>query len=116
MYVIYDAKAKFYNRPFCQINDQIALRSAQDLLETPNTDISRNPEDFTMFCVGTYDDETAQIKPFDIQNVICRFHELTRRPDQELPDYPGKNNPFPPPGEDEPLPEDLPAHGVSGHE
>lgn len=81
LYVIYDKAANFYNKPFAQINEQIALRSAYDLLEDPRTDVHKSPEDFTMFWLGTYDDETAQIHCHDTEHrkVVCRFHELPPR-------------------------------------
>lgn len=75
MYVIFDNKAKIYNKPFFQINDDVALRSAMDLLTDQNTEISRHPHDYIMFKIGTYDDTTAQIQIDELVS-ICRFHEL----------------------------------------
>lgn len=76
MYVIYDSKACIYNKPFYLINDQVALRSANDLVIDKTNEIGKHPEDFTMFCIGTYDDESANIKTLEKFDVICRFHEL----------------------------------------
>lgn len=76
MYVIHDKKAKFYNQPFYQLNDEVALRSAVDLVSKPGTDIFNNPEDFTMFKIGEYDDATAHIELDPDMPVITRFHDL----------------------------------------
>lgn len=76
MYVIFDKAAKMYNKPFYLLNEQIALRSAVDLLSTPGTDIYNNPEDFAMFKLGEYDDENATITNDPDMPLVCRFHEL----------------------------------------
>ena len=87
MYVIFDSKAQVYNKPFYLVNDQVAIRAAQDLMITgSDSQIRNHPEDFTMFKVGEYDDTTAQIKPYNEFTVMCRFHELAGPdPDQEAP-------------------------------
>ena len=76
IYVIYDSKAQFYNTPFFLPNNAVAMRTAQDLLQDPNSEISRHPEDFAMFLIGEYDDEGAQLIPFDKQDCLVRFHEI----------------------------------------
>lgn len=76
-YVIFDKKAAVYNKPFYLLNDEIALRSASDLLQDNNTDIARHPEDFILFKIGTYDDTTAILKQTSSPETICNFHELS---------------------------------------
>ena len=76
MYVIFDSKAQCYNKPFSLLNDEVALRAATDLRNSPDTEPNRHPEDFSMFHIGSYDDTTAHFKPADIQNCIIRFHEI----------------------------------------
>lgn len=78
LYVIWDSAAECYNAPFALVNDQVALRAAQDLRNDPTTDICRSPQDFTLFRMGSYDDSNAQIDSDDQLVVICKFHELTR--------------------------------------
>lgn len=84
-YVIYDSKAKIYNKPFYFINNEVALRAAIDLVSDLSTDVGKNPQDFSMYRIGTFDDESAQ---FDQCNheTICRFHELD--PNPKAPIYP----------------------------
>lgn len=76
MYVVYDSKAGIYNKPFYFINHSVAVRAARELLDEPQSEITKNPHDFAMFHVGEYDDETAQIKPSKVQEIIVKFHEL----------------------------------------
>jgi hypothetical protein len=75
MYVIYDVKAKFYNKPFYMQNDSIAIRAFNDLANDPQTDVFKHPTDFILFNIGVYDDETASIEAHD-PLVLARAHEL----------------------------------------
>lgn len=77
IYVIYDSKAESYNDPVYFPNDQVAMRAAVDLVSQGDNQIRNHPEDFTLFKVGEYDDETAHIKPADKFEVLCRFHEIS---------------------------------------
>jgi len=83
IFVIYDAKAKLYNKPFYMINKNVALRAAQDLIDDTTTEISKNPQDFTMWHLGTYDDNTAQLTIHEKRECICSFVEINPR----LPRY-----------------------------
>lgn len=73
-FVIFDSKAKIYNKPFYFVNDQVAYRSAVDLLQGEKNDIQRNPTDFSMFKLGIYDDETASFE-YKKEHFIS-FHEI----------------------------------------
>ena len=75
MYVIYDQKAKIYNKPFHQINESVAIRTVADLVNDANSDSSRHPEDYILFRVATYDDSNAEIQTFTPE-LICKFHEI----------------------------------------
>jgi hypothetical protein len=75
MYVIFDSKAKVYNKPFFMLNDALARRAITDLANDLTTDVGRHPEDFILFTVGEYDDETATLDPIPPQ-VLARAHEL----------------------------------------
>lgn len=59
VYSIYDSKSQVYNTPFFQVNEQVALRTSVNLVCDPKTAVSRNPEDFTLFEIGEYDDGTG---------------------------------------------------------
>jgi len=75
IYVIYDSKARVYNKPFYQINHEICHRTCTDILSQPN-DIAKHPEDFTVFHLGAYDDESAMFHLLDTPVSLFRFHEL----------------------------------------
>lgn len=76
MYVIFDSKALVYNRPFYLPNDDVALRTAKDLRQDPNSEAFKNPEDYTLFHIGSYDDENAEITTLPTPQPLIRFNEL----------------------------------------
>lgn len=76
-YVIYDVKAKFYNKPFFLQNDSVAIRAFTDLANDPTTDVFKHPTDFILFSLGTYDDETAKLSSTE-PLVLARAHELKK--------------------------------------
>lgn len=78
-YVIFDSPAKVYNKPFYLLNDQIAVRAMEDLINDDSTDIARHPSDFSLWRVGSYDDTTATFTSDEQLTLVCRAHELQRR-------------------------------------
>jgi len=75
-YVIFDNKAKLYNKPFYFPNNMVALRACEDLANDPSTDLSKHPEDFSLWKIGVYDDCTANFhRDKHIEKVIS-FHEI----------------------------------------
>lgn len=57
---VHDKAAAAYLAPFSVGHIQLAVRAFADQCNTPNTDIGRHPEDFTLFKLGTYDDSTGR--------------------------------------------------------
>lgn len=63
LYAIKD-KAIGFVHVFTTSNDYSALRMFNDTVNNPNpTNISEHPEDFSLFSLGTFDDETGNITP-----------------------------------------------------
>lgn len=61
IYSIRDEKSLSYGTPFFQSTDGLALRAFADLVNDPKSIISKHPEDFSIWFIGTFDDEAAQI-------------------------------------------------------
>ena len=73
---IHDKASDAYMRPFfCQTKGQ-AIRMFVDLIDDENTDIARHKEDYALFEVGTWNDNTAELMSIE---PIClmRAHEKT---------------------------------------
>jgi len=57
---VYDQKAECFGHPFFTSTTGIAARYLQQWLHNPQTTISQNPEDFSLYQVGTWDDNQAK--------------------------------------------------------
>ncbi len=82
IYSIYDSKSETYSKPFHMLNDQVAIRSASDLLASQNSEIANHPEDFTMFLIGEWDDNSCAFNIRETPKNILRFHEVNPNAEQ----------------------------------
>lgn len=79
LYTVHDAKAEMYQVPWVERNDHTATRAFAINVNNSDSHMFHNPGDYTLFCIGNYDDETGLIEqtlPRSIGNGI-NF----RRPD-----------------------------------
>lgn len=75
IYAIRDTKINAYARPFFLQNESILERSIQDALSDPEQTITKHPEDFAVFHLGEYEEETGKITaipPEHLFNVVDR--------------------------------------------
>lgn len=77
MYSIYDVKTQIYQVPFPAHNDGDAVRRMSDEVNLKDSQISRHPEDFLLYCVGQFDDNNGRLKEIDPQQIIA-FSELRK--------------------------------------
>ncbi len=61
MFVIYDSKANAYMQPWFLTTEQLAVRAFSDLANDPESNLNRHPDDYTLFTIGTFNDQTAKI-------------------------------------------------------
>ena len=67
LFSVYDSAAEAYLPPFILPNVQMAQRIFGDCINSPEHQFSKHPEDYTLFELGIFDDETGK-------------HELQRTP------------------------------------
>lgn len=56
VFSLYDSKAEAYMQPFFMQGKGQAIRALSDLVADEKSQVSRHPEDFTLFEIGEYDD------------------------------------------------------------
>lgn len=61
LYSIFDAKVSAYQPPFTAQNDAHAKRMLADTAKDPKTLFHQHPADYTLFKIGSFDDETGQL-------------------------------------------------------
>ena len=71
VFSIHDIKAEAYLPPFVCPTEGIATRTFADCVADPTHQFSKNPDDYTLFKLGTFDDETglfSQVTPETLGN------------------------------------------------
>jgi len=85
MYTIYDEGAKAYATPFFLHNDAVALRAFADNINGDgNSNLSKHPDQFTLFCVGTFDDSNGLITAVPPRTLGNGLQYMTPKPIHEL--------------------------------
>lgn len=84
LYSVYDSKAAVYGQPNFLLNRGTALRAWQDACNDAQSNVGKHPADFTMFEIGSWDDETGQITmhaaPISLGNAL-EFQRQFQTPD-----------------------------------
>lgn len=60
IFTIHDAKAAAYLPPFILPNAEMAKRIFTDCVNSEDHQFAKHPEDYTLFRLGTFDDNSAQ--------------------------------------------------------
>ena len=62
MFTIRDDKANGYNQPFFTPTIGLAERSFTDEANNPESNLNKHSEDFTLFLLGEFNQETGQLE------------------------------------------------------
>lgn len=60
-YVVYDRAASVYSQPMFVLNEAVMLRIIKNCLNNPEHNYSLNPDDYTLYSIGEFDDNTGEI-------------------------------------------------------
>lgn len=60
VFAVYDSKAETYKNPFMTLSKGEARRAWGDVANDKNNDIGKHPEDYTLFHIATFDEETGK--------------------------------------------------------
>lgn len=72
LYSVYDVLAKIYATPFVSLNHAMAHRSFGNLVQDPQSNVSRNPADYYLYHVATFDDATGEMVNVTNNELICK--------------------------------------------
>lgn len=85
IYSIYDSAAKAFLQPFFMAADGQALRAFQDNVNSDEESIiKKHPEQFTLFKIGTFDDQTGTITADQKQEMGNGLAYVIPKPVDEL--------------------------------
>lgn len=74
MFSIHDQTAEVYNKPFLSPNAALARRGFLEHIATGDKehDVVKYPSEFSLYEIGSYDDNSAQLHPHQVPIFICR--------------------------------------------
>lgn len=61
IFTIYDSAAKAYLNPFFLPEEGMAMRTFKQCCNDLEHSFARTPQDYTLFCIGAWDDNNGQI-------------------------------------------------------
>lgn len=61
IYSVFDVKSQLYGTPFFMLRDEIAQRAFADLVNDKSTMVSRHPEDFLLYKIGEFWDDSGNV-------------------------------------------------------
>lgn len=78
VYSVYDKAAGAYLNPFCVHTDGLAIRYFEELVNDPEHVFGRHPDQFTLFFIGVYDQDTAMFTNDTGVLKLIAGHEVSR--------------------------------------
>lgn len=72
IFSIRDSKGEIYGQPFFQKTAGEAERNFKTLVNDNSSTVHKYPEDFDLYYLGEYDDQTGKIKSLDTPSHICK--------------------------------------------
>lgn len=82
-YSLFDEKAGVFSPPFFVGTEGLALRAVTDLVTDNRTTVARHPEDFVLYELGTFDDQTGIVessRPRPVVKVVSLVPQQPRLP------------------------------------
>lgn len=61
LYAVLDSASGVYDGPVPAHNDAVAMRNFTHMARNPDSPIGKNPSDYSLWNVGTYNDSNAEI-------------------------------------------------------
>ena len=75
LYAVYDSGSCVYDGPVPAQTDAVAMRNFANLAGDLNTSIGKNPEYFSLWCVGTWDDASGSVEHIE-KKVLCHAQDV----------------------------------------
>lgn len=72
IYSIRDQKAEYFTQPFFKKTHGEAERDFTMLVNDEKSQINKFPEDFDLYYIGDYDDQTGKMSPLDTPQHIVK--------------------------------------------
>lgn len=85
MYSIRDTKSELYSTPWYAINHATAIRNFSKAVNSSESPIKEQPEDYDLWYVGEYDDNTGKINPEPTPQHISKAVDCLKNKQADAP-------------------------------
>lgn len=72
MYTIHDIVANVHRSPMFLRSDGEAVRLFDRVVNDPQTDVSKYPNDYHLYYCGDFDDQSARLTPVDVVVLLAK--------------------------------------------
>lgn len=79
IYAVRDQKVESYSQPFFAHTHGESERSFEQAVKTPNSPYNQFPQDFDLYYLGTYDDQTGAIQALQTPEFITKAIDVKDR-------------------------------------
>lgn len=76
MFAVFDHKAKVFGKPFYENRVELAVRSVAAGIMDPQSMLSKFPEDFDLYRLGSFNDENGSFDLLPQPEIICKLSQL----------------------------------------
>lgn len=83
VFAVYDSVARVFAQPFCFLEEGQACRAFANSAADQNTNIGMHPNDFTLFHIGFFDDNTGEVESIKPVSLGLAATFQTRRLDND---------------------------------
>lgn len=89
---LFDMKARAFASPFVVAHLDLAKRAMKEAIGIPGHSLNKWPEDYVLYCLGTWNDETAEYQLHSQRQYVVSALELNGRDAPKMPtDAEGRN-------------------------
>lgn len=81
IYSVYDSKTQAYMQPWMARTRGEAIRSFTEAVNDPKSSFNKYPGDFTLFEIGTWDDQNGKMNLLEVQQNIGLASHFKRQED-----------------------------------
>lgn len=78
IFTVLDMTAERFHEPFFALNEAVALRSFGNAVNSPDSAIHAHPEDYALYCVGTWNGETGEVVSEEPRKVASATSLITQ--------------------------------------
>lgn len=79
VFSVFDKAVGAYTRPFCTPSAGAAMRAFEDDVANAESPVAKHPEDYSLFWLGSFDDNSGLLTPEEPPVCLINAHEVVAK-------------------------------------